>query len=169
MAYCTVDDVCSFFPRFIRGQAGSVSDPQIDSWCADGSTLVHAGFYQRGLDTDQLATPLVSDPAQTTPVTDQPQVLRELTVTYPTFKLGSAIWATLTAAEQQGVRRQYDLWRNTLERIREGSYDKLFFAGARTVDIQAAFTGVAGAETEPTPTVAPPYGSNRQFWKNIIW
>jgi hypothetical protein len=167
MSYCTVGDVCSAFPRFVRGQSGSISDSQIESWCEDASTLIHAGFYQRGLDTDSLSHPLVSNPSQATPVTDQPQVLRELSVPYPIWKLGSAIWATLTPTEQALARSNYDLWAKTLKKIGDGVYDKLFYLYARTVDIQPAFAGVGGAETDRSPQVVPP--DNRAFTKELIW
>ena len=55
MSYCTVDDVCTAFPRFVRNAAGSISDTQIQDWIDDRKARIRGAFLARLIDPDTLA------------------------------------------------------------------------------------------------------------------
>ena len=55
MGYCTVDDVCSAFPRFVRNAAGSISDAQIQGWIDDRKARIRSVCMQRNFDPDAQA------------------------------------------------------------------------------------------------------------------
>jgi hypothetical protein len=169
MAYCTVDDVCASFPRFVRQQAGSISDASIQAWLEDGSSTVHAGFFSLGLDVSNLSHPKVSNPNEATPVTDQANILREIVRNYGIWRLASAIWATLSTTEQAMARGAYNRWSTDLKAITAGDYDSLFWKGSRTTAIEPGFDGVAGAETECGPHTSPPDGGNWPFFSGQVF
>ena len=166
MAYATPADVEAMFPRFVPNSPGGVQDSQIMSWLEDASGQVHAIFYSRGIDCNSLSNPIVGQPTLTTPVYDQAAILRDMVRAYGSWKLGQAIWNTLSPAEQALARGQYDRWNTQLKSIQAGIYDKLFFIGAATIDIFPQFEGVGGAEVPYTSPYTPPNGSNRYFWKD---
>ena len=169
MGYCTVDDVCKFFSRFTRNQPGSVQDADIAGWIDDASSTVHSALYQRGLDCNNLSNPLISDPTQSTPVMDQPNVLRELARNYGIWRLASSIWTTLSPTEQSSARSSFNRWTTSLKDISAGLYDKLFWYGARTVDITPAFGGIPGADQPAGPHVSPPEGGSYPFWSGQVF
>lgn len=174
MSYATVEDVESLFPRFVPNQVGSISDAQIQGWLDDGTSLVHSAFAVRGIDTDNLATPLATYLGNTTftvAVGDQPEVLRDMVRNYGVYKLGMAIFATLNAAEQSITRGAYNAWQYTMKLIAQGGFDVQFAPlYARVVDISPGFVGVAGAEVDNRPSAyLPPDGLPRYYWMSQIF
>jgi len=157
------------FPRFMRNQPGSITDASIQGWLNDASGTVHAAFYNRGLNTDNLSHPKVSDPTQATPVTNQADILREFVRNYGIWRLASAIWATLSVTEQSMARGAYQRWETNLKGISAGLYDSLFWLYSRTTDIEPAFSGIAGGETDSTPTVDEPNSDNKPFWLTQVF
>lgn len=170
MAYATVEDIAAMFPRMVRNQDGSVQDSTISLWLDDAAGVIHSAFYSRGLEINNLSHPLISDPTATTPILDQPKILRGINIAYATWKTAEVIWNAITPAEQAMARGQYNFWQTSLKNISSGSFDKLFYIGARTVDIFPAFGGVGGAEIDGTPSTAPIDDSTtRAFFKNQIF
>jgi hypothetical protein len=55
MSYCTVDDVCTVFPRFVRNAANSIQDTQIRDWIDDRKARIRSALYARGIDPDVMA------------------------------------------------------------------------------------------------------------------
>ena len=55
MSYCTVDDVCTAFPRFVRNAANSIQDTQIQDWIDDRKARIRGAFLARLVDPDTLA------------------------------------------------------------------------------------------------------------------
>ena len=55
MGYCTVDDVCSAFPRFVRNAAGSIQDSQIQGWIDDRKARIRSVSMMRNFDPDAQA------------------------------------------------------------------------------------------------------------------
>ena len=56
MSYCTVDDVCTAFPRFVRNAANSIQDTQIQDWIDDRKARIRGAFLARLIDPDTLDT-----------------------------------------------------------------------------------------------------------------
>lgn len=166
MGYCIVDDVTKSFPRFVRDQAGSIADADIQGWLDDASGTVHAAFYNRGLDVNNLPHPRVSDPTATTPVMDQPNILRDMVRNYGIWRLASAIWATLSTTEQAMARGAYNRWETTLKGISNGLYDSIFWLRSRTTDVEPAFSGSGGADLPGGDLNSPiDQSTSRSFWK----
>lgn len=170
MAYCTVSDVCSLFPHFVRQQAGSISDAQIQGWIDDASSRIHASFMQRGLDVDSLAHPLLSDATAAAPIHNQTNLLRDWCRAYGVWKLGESLQGSLSKNDLAlcDTSRQWFLLSYTT--IGKGGFDKEFFPSARTVDIFPGFVGTAGADTD-TAEVSDPHwdGQNYAFRKNMLF
>ena len=55
MSYCTVDDVCTAFPRFVRNAANSIQDTQIQDWIDDRKARIRSALYARAIDPDAMA------------------------------------------------------------------------------------------------------------------
>jgi len=154
MSYCTVDEVCSEFPRFLRNQEGSVSDAQIAAWLEQSAARIDAALAERGI-----------IPSAMVLTAGQSDWLAALNQDAGVGKLGVTLQGNVTM--QPG---EYSLpanrWRNfekTLGAIKDGTYDKFFGIAAGP-----SFGGVGGAEVpkEETPETL---GDNRAFGKNQMF
>jgi hypothetical protein len=139
LGYCTVDDVCTAFPRFVRNVANSIQDSQIQDWIDDRKARIRSSLYARGIDPDALTL---------TP--DQANFLRALNRDGATADLGDALQGNVTLQPGEyslaGERRKsFEL---QIKEIKQGLYDKFFSAIARTVEIEPTFGGTAGGETD---------------------
>jgi hypothetical protein len=155
MSYCTVDDVCTAFPRFVRNAAGSVQDTQIQGWIDDRKARIRGAFLARLIDPDAV-----------TLTADQANFLRALNRDGAIADLGDALQSELTlqpseyslaGSHRQGFERQ-------IKEIKEGLYDALFSTLARHVEIEPLLGGIGGGETDRS--TALDRGENKAFSKN---
>jgi len=156
MSYCTVDDVCTAFPRFVRNAAGSIQDTQIQGWVDDRKARIRAAFYARNIDPDAM-----------TLSSDQAAFLRALNRDGAIADLGDALQGNISL--QPGEYSLAGQHRASFERqvmeIKEGLYDKLFApAIAKTVEIEPTLGGIAGGETDRS--TAFDRGEDKAFSKN---
>ena len=155
MSYCTVDDVCSAFPRFVRNATGSIEDAQIQGWIDDRKARIRAAFYARNIDPDAM-----------TLSTDQGDFLRALNRDGAIADLGDALQGNV--ALQAGEYSLADQRRKSFERqiaeIKQGLYDKFFSLLAKTVEIEPTLGGIAGGETDRS--TAFDRGEDKAFSKN---
>ena len=139
MGYCTVDDVCTAFPRFVRNAANSIQDSQIQDWIDDRKARIRAALYARGIDPDALTL---------TP--DQSNFLRALNRDGAIADLGDALEGNVSLQPGEyslaGARRKS--FEAEIKEIKDGLYDKFFSVLARTVEIEPTFGGIAGGETD---------------------
>ena len=155
MSYCTVDDVCTAFPRFVRNAPNSIQDPQIQDWIDDRKARVRTAFFARNIDPDAM-----------TLTTDQANFLRALNRDGAIADLGDALQGNIALQPGEyslaGARRKsFEL---QIKEIKEGLYDKLFSAIARTVEIEPTLGGIAGGETDRS--TAFDRGEDKAFSKN---
>jgi hypothetical protein len=155
MSYCTVDDVCSAFPRFVRNAPNSIQDTQIQAWIDDRKARIRSAFYGRAIDPDamQLAT-------------DQANFLRALNRDGAIADLGDALQGTvvLQPGEYSLAAARRKSFEGQIREVKDGLYDKIFAAIARTVEIEPLLGGVAGGETDHS--TAFERGENKAFSKN---
>ena len=155
MAYCTVDDVCTAFPRFVRNAAGSIQDTQIQDWIDDRKARVRSALYARAIDPDAM---------DLTP--DQANFLRALNRDGAIADLGDALEGNVSL--QPGEYSQAAERRKSFERqiaeIKQGLYDKFFSLLAKTVEIEPTLGGTAGGETDRSN--AFDRGEDKAFSKN---
>ena len=149
MGYCTVDDVCSAFPRFVRNAAGSISDAQIQGWIDDRKARIRSVCMQRNFDPDAQAN---SD--------DITNVLRSLNREGAIGDLADALEAIITTASgavalSERHRASYEA---QLAEIKAGAHDFLFGLASRVA-------GTAGADT-PVGQTPEDTGQNQAFGKN---
>ena len=154
MSYCTVDQVCSEFPRFQRGQEGSVSDAQILDWLTGYAARIDSALAERGI----VVADLVLTAAQSA-------WLAALNQDAGVGKLGVALQGNVTMQPGEyslaaARLRQYE---KILAGIKDGTYDK--FWGIATT---SKFGGVAGGETTPGET-AEDRGENKDFSKGQLF
>jgi hypothetical protein len=155
MAYCTVDDVCTAFPRFVRNATGSVQDTQIQGWIDDRKARIRAALVARNIDPDA-----------ETPTSDQAAFLRALNRDGAIADLGDALQGGLALQPSEyslaGSRRQS--FERQIKEIKEGLYDALFSTLARHVEIEPLLGGIGGGETDRS--TAFDRGENKAFSKN---
>jgi hypothetical protein len=158
MSYCTVDDVCTAFPRFVRNAPNSVQDAQIQDWIDDRKARVRSALCARAIDPDAM---------ELTP--DQANFLRALNRDGAIADLGDALQGNVLL--QPGESSQADQRRKSFERqiaeIKQGLYDKFFSQLARTVEIEPTLGGVAGGETDRS--TAFDRGEDKAFSKNQVF
>lgn len=151
MSYCTVADVCSEFPRFVRAQEGSVSDAQILAWLEQYAARIDSALAERGI-----------LPGQMTLTSAQSAWLEALNQDAGVGKLGLTLQGNVTMQPGEyslaaGRLRSYE---RTLAGIKDGTYDAFWGVGT-----SSKFGGVAGAEVpkEDTPEALE---ENRSFGKD---
>ena len=158
MSYCTVDDVCTAFPRFVRNVANSVQDAQIQDWIDDRKARIRSALYARAIDPDAM---------ELTP--DQANFLRALNRDGAIADLGDALQGNVSL--QPGESSQADQRRKSFERqiaeIKQGLYDKFFSQLARTVEIEPTLGGIAGGEIDRS--TALDRGEDKAFSKNQVF
>jgi hypothetical protein len=155
MSYCTVDDVCTAFPRFVRNAPNSIQDTQIQDWIDDRKSRIRSAFFARNIDPDAM-----------TLTTDQANFLRALNRDGAMADLGDALQGNIALQPGEyslaGARRKsFEL---QIKEIKEGLYDKIFSALARTVEIEPLLGGIAGGETDRS--TAFDRGEDKAFSKN---
>jgi hypothetical protein len=155
MSYCTVDDVCTAFPRFVRNSSGSIQDSDIQDWLNNWKARIRGAFQSRQIDPDTLRLNA-----------DQAAFLRALNLEAGMAELGSALEGNVTlqpgeyslpASRRRSCERQ-------IEEIKKGLYDAMFSQLARHVEIEPLFGGTAGGETDRE--TAQDRGENKAFSKN---
>jgi hypothetical protein len=156
MGYCTVDDVCTAFPRFVRNAANSIQDTQIQDWIDDRKARIRAAFITRQIDPDSITL---------TP--DQAGFLRALNRDGAIADLGDALQGNISLQPGEyslaGARRAS--FERQIKEIKEGLYDKIFApVVARTVAIEPLLGGTAGGETDRS--TAFDRGENKAFSKD---
>ena len=158
MSYCTVDDVCTAFPRFVRNSAGSIQDTQIQDWIDDRKARVRSALYARAIDPDAM---------ELTP--DQANFLRALNRDGAIADLGDALQGSVSL--QPGEYSQAAERRKSFERqiaeIKQGLYDKFFSLLAKTVEIEPTLGGTGGGETDRS--TAFDRGEDKAFSKNQVF
>ena len=155
MSYCTVDDVCTAFPRFARNAPNSIQDTHIQDWIDDRKSRIRSALYARATDPDAM---------QLTP--DQANFLRALNRDGAVADLGDALEGNVSL--QPGEYSQAAARRASFERqiseIKQGLYDKFFSPLAKTVEIEPTLGGTAGGETDRS--TAFERGENKAFSKD---
>jgi hypothetical protein len=158
MSYCTVDDVCSAFPRFVRNAAGSIRDTDIQGWIDDRKARIRGAFLARLIDPDAL-----------TLSTDAVNFLRALNRDGAIADLGDALQGNVSL--QPGEYSLAGEHRKSFERqigeIKQGLYDALFSGLARHVEIEPLLGGIAGGETDHS--TAFDRGEDKAFSKNQVF
>jgi hypothetical protein len=155
MSYCTVDDVCTAFPRFVRNATGSIQDTDIQGWIDDRKARIRGAFLARTIDPDAL-----------TLTTDQTNFLRALNRDGAIADLGDALQGnvTLQPGEYSLAQEHRAGFEREIKEIKEGLYDVLFSVIARHIEIEPLLGGIAGGETDYS--TASDRGENKMFSKN---
>jgi len=150
MGYCTVDDVCSAFPRFVRNAAGSIQDSQIQGWIDGRKARIRSVCMMRNFDPD----------AQTNSA-DITNFLRSLNREGAIGDLADALEATITTAAGAVAlsERHRGSFEAQLGEIKAGVHDTLFGQVSRVA-------GTAGADT-PVGETPGDTGENQAFGKNL--
>jgi hypothetical protein len=150
MGYCTVDDVASAFPRFVRNAAGSVQDSQIQGWIDDRKARIRSVCMMRNFDPD----------AQTNS-DDITNFLRSLNREGAIGDLADALEATITTSAGSVAlsERHRQSFEAQIAEIKIGVHDYLFGQVSRVA-------GTAGADTPVDQTPADT-GENQAFGKNV--
>jgi len=158
MSYCTVDDVCTAFPRFVRNAPNSIQDTQIQDWIDDRKARIRSALYARGIDPDSLAL-----------TADQANFLRALNRDGAIADLGDALEGnvSLQAGEQAHAAQRRNSFERQIAEIKQGLYDKFFSALARTVEIEPTLGGTAGGETDRS--TAWDRDENKAFSKDQVF
>jgi hypothetical protein len=158
MSYCTVDDVCTAFPRFVRDVAGSIQDSDIQGWIDDRKARIRSALYARAIDPDAM---------ELTP--DQANFLRALNRDGAVADLGDALQGnvSLQAGEYSQATERRKSFERQIAEIKQGLYDKFFSQLARTVEIEPTLGGTAGGETDRS--TAFDRGEDKAFSKNQVF
>ena len=158
MSYCTVDDVCSAFPRFVRNAPNSIQDAQIQDWIDDRKARIRSALYARGIDPDAMAL-----------TTDQANFLRALNRDGAIADVADALQGnvSLQAGEESEATQRRKSYELQIAEIKQGLYDKFFSQLARTVEIEPTLGGTAGGETDRS--TAPERGENKSFSKDQVF
>ena len=158
MSYCTVDDVCTAFPRLVRNAPNSIQDTQIQDWIDDRKARIRSALYARGIDPDALAL-----------TADQANFLRALNRDGAIADLGDALEGnvSLQAGEQAHASQRRQSFERQIAEIKQGLYDKFFSALARTVEIEPTLGGTAGGETDRS--TAWDRDENKAFSKDQVF
>lgn len=158
MGYCTVDDICTAFPRFARNAPDSIQDSQIQDWIDDHKSRIRAALYARGIDPDVLQL-----------TADQANFLRALNRDGAIADLGDALQGNVSLQPGEyslaGERRKS--FERQIEEIKRGSFDKFFSALARTAEIEPSLGGIAGGETDRE--TARERDENKSFSKDQLF
>ena len=158
MSYCTVDQVCSEFPRFVRNAAGSIQDLQIQQWLDQAAARINAALAQRGIGQfiNGVFTP-VNPFGQ-----GQLDWLTSLNLDAGIGRLGTVFQAqvTMQPGEISIAGQRLKQFETTLNDLRNGRYDNVFGMASR-------ITGTAGAEADHTTPRErgdnTPFGMNQKF------
>ena len=86
----------------------------------------------------------------------------------PTLEQEAEIRGLLRRLESQGTIEEPRFGDRGRE-VAAGLYDSLFWLYSRTTDIEPAFSGIAGGETDSTPTVDEPNSDNKPFWLTQVF
>ncbi|MGB9487667.1 MAG: hypothetical protein WCD04_16335 [Terriglobia bacterium] len=158
MSYCTVDDVCTAFPRFVRNAANSIQDTQIQDWIDDRKARIRSAFLARLIDPDTLALTV-----------DAGNFLRALNRDGAIADLGDALQGdvTLQPGEYSLAGSHRQSFERQINEIKEGLYDALFSGLARHVEIEPLLGGTAGGETDRS--TASDRGEDKAFSKNQVF
>jgi hypothetical protein len=158
MSYCTVDDVCTAFPRFVRNAANSIQDSQIQGWLDDRKARIRSALYARGIDPDAM-----------TLTTDQANFLRALNRDGGVADLVDALQGnvSLEAGEESEATARRKSFELQIAEIKQGLYDKFFSQLARTVEIEPTLGGTAGGETDRS--TAQDRSENKSFSKDQVF
>jgi len=158
MSYCTVDDVCTAFPRFVRNAANSIQDTQIQDWLDDRKARIRSALYARGIDPDAM-----------TLTTDQANFLRALNRDGGVADLVDALQGnvSLEAGEESEATARRKSFELQIAEIKQGLYDKFFSQLARTVEIEPTLGGTAGGETDRS--TAQDRSENKSFSKDQVF
>ena len=158
MSYCTVDDVCTAFPRFVRNAANSIQDTQIQDWLDDRKARIRSALYARGIDPDAM-----------TLTTDQANFLRALNRDGGVADLADALQGnvSLQAGEESEATARRKSFELQIAEIKQGLYDKFSSQLARTVEIEPTLGGTAGGETDRS--TAHERGENKSFSKDQVF
>ena len=158
MSYCTVDDVCTAFPRFVRNAANSIQDSQIQGWLDDRKARIRSALYARGIDPDAMAL-----------TTDQANFLRALNRDGGVADLVDALQGnvSLEAGEESEATARRKSFELQIAEIKQGLYDKFFSQLARTVEIEPTLGGTAGGETDRS--TAQDRSENKSFSKDQVF
>ena len=158
MSYCTVNDVCTAFPRFQRNVAGSIQDSDIQGWIDDHKARIRMAFLARLIDPDAMAL-----------TTDQTNFLRALNRDGAIADLGDALQGNIALQPGEfslsGERRKS--FERQIEEIKQGLADALFAAVARHVEIEPLLGGTAGGETDRS--TAFERDEDKAFSKNQVF
>jgi len=158
MSYCTVDDVCTAFPRFVRNAANSIQDTQIQDWIDDRKARIRSALYARGIDPDAMAL-----------TTDQANFLRALNRDGAIADVADALQGnvSLQAGEESEATQRRKSYEIQIAEIKQGLYDKSVSQLARTVEIEPTRGATAGGETDRS--TAPERGENKSFSKDQVF
>jgi hypothetical protein len=156
MSYCTVDDVCSEFPRFVRNAPGGVQDTQIQRWLDMAQTRIDGALAQRGIGqfTGGVFTPAIAF----TP--EQLSWLANANLDAGVGRLGTVLQAqiTLQPGEVSIAGQRLKQFEATIQAIRDKKWDAFF--GVQSWIRES----MGGAETDRS--TAQERGENRGFSKN---
>lgn len=161
--YCTIADVCSSFPQFVRQQTGSISDTQIQEWIDDRKARIRSALLTRGFDPDVATVPVI-DP-------DATRFLLSLNKDGAIADLGDALQGTMTLqpGEYSLPAERRKSYERVMKELVQGFHDNLFQPViSRTADVTPLLRGVGGAETDTVRQVRRA-GNNRFFSKNDIF
>jgi len=158
MSYCTVDDVCTAFPRFVRNAPNSILDMQIQDWIDDRKARIRSALYARAIDPDAM---------ELTP--DQANFLRALNRDGAVADLGDALQGSvsLQAGEDSHAAERRKSFERQIAEIKQGLYDKIFSPLAKTVEIEPTLGGTAGGETDRS--TAQDRCENKAFSKDQVF
>ena len=158
MSYCTVDEVCTAFPRFVRNAANSIQDDQIQGWIDDRKARIRSALYARGIDPDAMSL-----------TTDQANFLRALNRDGAIADLADALEGnvSLQAGEESQAAERRKSFERQIAEIKQGLYDKFFSQLAKTVEIEPTLGGTSGGETDRS--TAPERGENKSFSKDQVF
>src|SRR3954469_352086 len=138
--YCTIADVCSSFPQFVRQQTGSISDSQIQDWIDDRKVRIRSVLLTRGFDPD---TPAVTG--------DAARFLLSLNKDGAIADLGDALQGTMTLqpGEYSLPAERRKSYERVMKELVAGAHDQLFQpTTSRTADVTPLMRAVGGAETD---------------------
>ena len=171
ISYCTVDDVCSQFPRFVRAQPNSIADATIQTWLDDAAAYIYAQFFSRKIDLANLPPGATTAQQQI-----QAYILRSMNRDSGVKDLAAILKYSTNAVEieqygapqEQGPKTPLAASRfrdGRFSEIMRGSYDQIFMPGiARTVSVTPTIQGsIAGGDTDPSLTTPESEGLNALF------
>ena len=160
MSYCTVDDVCTAFPRFVRNAAGSIQDTQIQGWIDDRKARIRSALSARG--------PSIPTPWSLTP--DQANFLRALNRDGAIADLGDALQGnvSLQPGEYSHAGERRKSFERQIDEIKQGLYDSSVRQHiAQHVEIEPLLGRHGGRRDRPLHRVRP-RGEQGVFEDNLF-